>query len=80
MNEENKQPLEEEEQAPEAQAQEAQQPQAEAAAEGEKEEKNAKAKKKKEKGITFTREQVEQMGTGCQAAGVREGPVRAPHC
>ena len=61
MNEENKQPLEEEEQAPEAQAQEAQQPQAEAAAEGEKEEKNAKAKKKKEKGITFTREQVEQM-------------------
>ena len=31
MNEENKQPLEEEEQAPEAQAQEAQQPQAEAA-------------------------------------------------
>ena len=61
MNEENKQPLEEEEQVPEAQAQEAQQPQAEAAAEGEKEEKNAKAKKKKEKGITFTREQVEQM-------------------
>ena len=61
MNEENKQPLEEEEQAPEAQAQEAQQPQAEAAAEGEKEEKTAKAKKKKEKGITFTREQVEQM-------------------
>ena len=61
MNEENKQPLEEEEQAPEAQAQEAQQPQAEAAAEGEKEEKNAKAKKKKEKGITFTREQVEHM-------------------
>lgn len=61
MNEENKQPLEEEEQAPEAQAQEAQQPQAEADAEGEKEEKNAKAKKKKEKGITFTREQVEQM-------------------
>lgn len=60
MNEENKQPLEEE-QVPQTQAQEAQQPQAEAAAEGEKEEKNAKAKKKKEKGITFTREQVEQM-------------------
>ena len=50
MNEENKQPLEEE-QVPQTQAQEAQQPQAEAAAEGEKEEKNAKAKKKKEKGI-----------------------------
>ena len=35
MNEENKQPLEEE-QVPQTQAQEAQQPQAEAAAEGEK--------------------------------------------
>ena len=50
MSEENKQPLEE---APEAEA--ASQPEAEAP------EKAAKAKKKKEKGITFTREQVEQM-------------------
>ena len=57
MSEENKQPLEQEEvtETPETQA-EAEQ---EAAQEPEKAEK--KAKKKKEKGITFTREQVEQM-------------------
>ena len=57
MSEENKQPLEQEEvtETPETQV-EAEQ---EAAQEPEKAEK--KAKKKKEKGITFTREQVEQM-------------------
>ena len=57
MSEENKQPLDEEtpesQQAPEA-------PQTEEAA-GEKTDKGGKTKKKKEKGITFTREQVEQM-------------------
>ena len=55
MSEENKQPLEQEEvtETPEAQVEQ------EAAQETEKAEK--KAKKKKEKGITFTREQVEQM-------------------
>jgi len=55
MSEENKQPLNEEETAPEQEA-----PQAEETAAEEKTEK-AKPKKKKEKGITFTREQVEQM-------------------
>ena len=55
MSEENKQPLNEEETAAEAEA-----PQSEEAAAEEKGEK-AKPKKKKEKGITFTREQVEQM-------------------
>ena len=55
MSEETKQPLEQEEvtETPEAQVEQ------EAAQETEKAEK--KAKKKKEKGITFTREQVEQM-------------------
>ena len=55
MSEENKQPLEQEEvtETPEAQVEQ------EAAQDEEKAEK--KAKKKKEKGITFTREQVEQM-------------------
>ena len=52
MSEENKQPLEEE--APETE--ETPQPQPEEPAE-----KAPKGKKKKEKGITFTREQVEQM-------------------
>ena len=56
MSEENKQPLEEE--LPEVEASEAQTEQ-EGAQDSEKAEK--KAKKKKEKGITFTREQVEQM-------------------
>ena len=55
MSEENKQPLTEEETAPEQEA-----PQTEGPAAEEKAEK-AKPKKKKEKGITFTREQVEQM-------------------
>ena len=57
MSEENKQPLEQEEvtETPEPQT-EAEQ---ETAQEGEKADK--KPKKKKEKGITFTREQVEQM-------------------
>jgi len=55
MSEENKQPLNEEETAPEQEA-----PKTEEAAAEEKAEK-AKPKKKKEKGITFTREQVEQM-------------------
>ncbi len=55
MTEENKQPLEEEgQEAPETEAPE-EAPQAEEPAE------KAKGKKKKEKGITFTREQVEQM-------------------
>ena len=56
MSEENKQPLEQEKvtETPEAAPVEQ-----EEAQEGEKAEK--KAKKKKEKGITFTREQVEQM-------------------
>lgn len=55
MTEESKQPLEE---APEAEAV----PEAEAAPGPQPEgEKAAKGKKKKEKGITFTREQVEQM-------------------
>ena len=58
MSEENKQPLTEEEQAPEAEPQQ-EAPQEEAAAEETAE--KAKPKKKKEKGITFTREQVEQM-------------------
>ena len=58
MSEENKQPLTEEEQAPEAEPQQ-EAPQAEAAAEETVE--KEKPKKKKEKGITFTREQVEQM-------------------
>ena len=58
MSEENKQPLTEEEQIPEAEPQQ-EAPQAEAAAEETAE--KAKPKKKKEKGITFTREQVEQM-------------------
>ena len=58
MSEENKQPLTEEEQAPEAEPQQ-EAPQTEAAAEETAE--KAKPKKKKEKGITFTREQVEQM-------------------
>ena len=58
MSEENKQPLTEEEQCEAAPQQEA--PQAEEPAAEEKTEK-AKPKKKKEKGITFTREQVEQM-------------------
>ena len=55
MSEENKQPLEQEEvtETPEAQVEQ------ETAQDEEKAEK--KAKKKKEKGITFTREQVEQM-------------------
>ena len=55
MSEENKQPLEQEEvvETPEAQVEQ------ESAQDEEKAEK--KAKKKKEKGITFTREQVEQM-------------------
>ena len=55
MSEETKQPLEQEEvtETPEAQVEQ------EAAQDTEKAEK--KAKKKKEKGITFTREQVEQM-------------------
>ena len=55
MSEETKQPLEQEEvtETPEAQVEQ------EAAQDEEKAEK--KAKKKKEKGITFTREQVEQM-------------------
>lgn len=52
MSEENKQPLNEEEEAA---------PETEEAAEEKAEEKAAKIKKKKEKGITFTREQVEQM-------------------
>ena len=56
MSEENKQPLEQEvPETPDAQTEVEQ----EAAQEPEKAEK--KAKKKKEKGITFTREQVEQM-------------------
>ena len=55
MSEENKQPLNEEET-----AQEAEIPQTEETAAEETTEK-AKPKKKKEKGITFTREQVEQM-------------------
>ena len=56
MSEENKQPLEQEvPETPEAQTEVEQ----ETAQEPEKAEK--KAKKKKEKGITFTREQVEQM-------------------
>ena len=58
MSEENKQPLTEEEQAPEAESQQ-EAPQAEAAAE--ETAAKEKPKKKKEKGITFTREQVEQM-------------------
>ena len=52
MTEENKQPLEEE--TPETEAVPEPQPESEKAAKG---------KKKKEKGITFTREQVEQMET-----------------
>ncbi len=58
MNEENKQPLEQEEpETPETQAgPEQEAPQEEEAAKSEK-----KPKKKKEKGYTFTREQVEQM-------------------
>ena len=58
MSEENKQPLNEEEQVSEAEPQQ-EAPQAEAATEETAE--KAKPKKKKEKGITFTREQVEQM-------------------
>ena len=58
MSEDNKQPLTEEEQCEAAPQREA--PQAEEPAAEEKTEK-AKPKKKKEKGITFTREQVEQM-------------------
>ncbi len=58
MSEENKQPLNEEEQVtaeaePQQEAPQTEEPAAE--------EKAAKPKKKKEKGITFTREQVEQM-------------------
>ena len=59
MSEENKQPLTEEEQPLEEEVQQ-EAPQAEETAAEEKAEK-AKPKKKKEKGITFTREQVEQM-------------------
>ncbi len=54
MSEENKQPLAEEESAPEVE----EAPQTEEQPAGEK---GGKPKKKKEKGITFTREQVEQM-------------------
>jgi len=53
MTEENKQPLEEER--PEAPETETPEPQAEESAE------KPKGKKKKEKGVTFTREQAEQM-------------------
>ena len=65
MTEENKQPLEE---APEA----APEPQPEEPAE-----KAAKGKKKKEKGISFTREQVEQMEQAAKQAEInREHLVR----
>ena len=60
MSEENKQPMAEEETTPETEPQQ-EAPQTEEPATEEQTEKGAKTKKKKEKGITFTREQVEQM-------------------
>ena len=75
MSEETKEPLEETPVT--AEAAETEQ---EKTPENQEPEKKAKKKEKKEKGITFTREQVEKDGAGCQAAGIREGSVHPPHC